>query len=134
MTGLIFRVLFQKMSSDTEVFIKTEIDDASNEIDIKDFVKVQVNENSESEGKVNNENDIIRELVDDGLMIDVKEEKDNDLVIAEDSIGNHQMHEKGQNIETKILDSMKGKYNSQLDDYLRLAQIRKAMNMRCLHK
>ena len=132
MTVLIFRVLFQKMSSDTEVFIKTEIDDDSQEIDIKDFVKVEVNENSESEGKVHNENDIIRELVDDGLMIAVKEEKDTDLVIAEDSIDNHQMHEKGQNIETKSLDSMKGKYNSQLDDYLRLAQITK--NMRCLHK
>ena len=59
MTGLIFRVLFQKMSSDTEVFIKTKIDDDSQEIDIKDFVKVELNENSEWEGKVHNKNGII---------------------------------------------------------------------------
>ena len=114
------------MSSDTEVFIKTEIDDDSQEIDIKDFIKVEVNENSELEEKVFDENDRIREFADDGLMIAVNEQKHTDLVITEDSSDNDQTHAIDQNIKTKSLDSLKGKYNSQLEEYLRLAQIRKS--------
>jgi hypothetical protein len=104
------------MSSDTEIYIKTEMDD-SQEIkieNIEQFIKVEVYENVTFEGDLINKSQEIEEnaLTDDKMIEDGLTEKELH-------------HTEWLQMKTKSLDSMKGKYNSQLQEYLRLAELRK---------
>ena len=104
------------MSSDTEIYIKTEMDDGQdiNIENIEQFIKVEVDENVAFDGDLMNKSQEIEEnsLTDDKMIEDgLTEEELN--------------HIEWLQMKTQSLDSMKGKYNSQLQEYLRLAELRK---------
>ena len=108
------------MSSDTEIYIKTEMDD-SQEIKIEhieQFIKVEVDEN------------VAFNLTKKSQ--DIEENMLTDDNVIEDSLTEEDMkHVEWLQMKTQSLDSMKGKYNSQLQEYLRLADLQKHLNQGC---
>jgi hypothetical protein len=104
------------MSLDTELYIKTEMDD-SHKIhieNIEQYIKVEVDENVAFDGDLMNK----PEEIEENVLADDK--------MVEDGLTEGELkHIEWLQMKTQSLDSMKGKYNSQLQEYLRLAELRK---------
>ena len=108
--------IISEMSSDTEIFIKAEMDE-SQEMhieNIEQFIKVEVDENVAFDGDIMNKSQEIEENV-------LGDEKRTGVGLTAEEL----KHIEWLKMKTQSLDSMKGKYNSQLQEYLRLAELRK---------
>ena len=81
---------------------------------IEQFIKVEVDENVAFDGDLMNKTEEIKENV-------LADDKMVDDGLTEEELN----HIEWLQMKTQSLDSMKGKYNSQLQEYLRLAQLRK---------
>ena len=105
------------MSSDTEIYIKTEMEEDIQEMDIEHFIKVEVDEDVS---------------FDEDLELKLELELENQDSACDDGqrpggglSEKERKHVEWLQMKTQTLDSMKGKYNSQLAEYLRLAELRK---------
>ena len=105
------------MSSDTEIYIKTEMEEDIQEMDIENFIKVEVDEDVSFDEDL--ELKLELELENQDSAFDDGHRPEGGLSEKE------QKHVEWLQMKTQTLDSMKGKYNSQLAEYLRLAELRK---------
>ena len=106
---------FRMASSSSSVFIKEEVEDLLDikQEDIEQYIKVEIKE----------------EFVNENIEIDEneKEVNVNNLLQQDEFTENELNHIQWLNTKKQSLDSMKGKYNSQLQKYLRLAKLRNSV-------
>lgn len=109
-----------EMSTESEIFVKKEMDvcgEIKSEI-VEQFVKVEMDENIVFDEEVLTENQEIEENESEEALIE-------DPLIRNGLTEKELKHIEWLKVKTKSLDSMKGKYNSQMEEYLSLAEILK---------